>query len=358
MADFYATLEVAKGASTADIKKAYRRLALKWHPDKNPTNQEEATKKFKELSEAYEVLSDDKKRKTYDQFGHEGLNAMNGGRSGGGGGSGGGSSGGGRRHRYQREFDGSVPGGGIYNFAEVFDDGGLGAGHFVFRDPFDVFREFFGGADPFQDILDPFGVLGGIHGVHRHPRHRSHHGATVGAVPTTRNGGGGGPARRHNHHHHHHHHAAAAAAAPVVSALQPFQLHANPFAPLGGGLMSPFGGLEAAFGGAFGGALSPFGAQSLFAADLNGAAANGSVQTFSSMLGGVGGGGVGGMRSSSTSTKFVNGKKITTQRLCENGMETVKTFENDVLMSHTVNGEQQAIQHHHRPHQAGAGRRH
>ncbi|ROT61693.1 putative dnaJ-like subfamily B member 6 isoform X2 [Penaeus vannamei] len=63
MVDYYKVLELNRSASQADIKKAYRRLALKWHPDKNPDNQDEATKKFKEISEAYEVLSDEKKRR-------------------------------------------------------------------------------------------------------------------------------------------------------------------------------------------------------------------------------------------------------------------------------------------------------
>lgn len=58
--NYYEMLELPKNASEADIKKAYRRLALKWHPDKNPDNQKEAEKRFKEISEAYEVLSDSK----------------------------------------------------------------------------------------------------------------------------------------------------------------------------------------------------------------------------------------------------------------------------------------------------------
>lgn len=66
--DYYQVLGVDKKASAADIKKAYRKLALKWHPDKNPNNKA-AEEKFKKISEAYAVLSDNKKRQQYDQFG-------------------------------------------------------------------------------------------------------------------------------------------------------------------------------------------------------------------------------------------------------------------------------------------------
>nr|XP_031323972.1 LOW QUALITY PROTEIN: dnaJ homolog subfamily B member 6-like [Camelus dromedarius] len=110
-------------APAEDIKKAYRKLALKWHPDKNPENKEEAERKFKQVAEAYEVLSDANKRDIYDRYGKEGLNG------GGGGGS---------------------------HFDSPFEFG------FTFRNPDDVFREFFGGRDPFAfDFFDPFEDLFG-----------------------------------------------------------------------------------------------------------------------------------------------------------------------------------------------------
>lgn len=70
--DYYDVLGVAKNASEADIKKAYRKMAIKYHPDKNP-NDKAAEEKFKEAAEAYEVLSDAQKRSRYDQFGHAGM---------------------------------------------------------------------------------------------------------------------------------------------------------------------------------------------------------------------------------------------------------------------------------------------
>lgn len=71
--DYYDVLNVSKNATKDEIKKSYRRLAMKFHPDRN-TNDADAEKKFKEAKEAYEVLSDNSKKETYDRFGHDGLN--------------------------------------------------------------------------------------------------------------------------------------------------------------------------------------------------------------------------------------------------------------------------------------------
>jgi molecular chaperone DnaJ len=71
--DYYEIIGVHKGASEEEIKKSFRQLALKYHPDRHPTDKEEAEKKFKEVAEAYEVLSDPEKRAQYDRFGHAGL---------------------------------------------------------------------------------------------------------------------------------------------------------------------------------------------------------------------------------------------------------------------------------------------
>ena len=72
--DYYEILGVEKGASQDDIKKSYRKLAKKHHPDMNPEKKAEAEEKFKELSEAYEILADPQKRQKYDQYGHAGIN--------------------------------------------------------------------------------------------------------------------------------------------------------------------------------------------------------------------------------------------------------------------------------------------
>lgn len=137
MVDYYKVLNVPKGADDDAIKRAYRTLALKWHPDRNPENKAEAERRFKEISEAYEVLSDKNKRTVYDQFGEEGLK----------GGMGGGAGAGGPQ---------GFPGGGFgagsqpHFFFSSTSSGGRGG--FRPTNPEDIFRQFFGaGFDPFSD---------------------------------------------------------------------------------------------------------------------------------------------------------------------------------------------------------------
>ena len=77
--DYYKQLNIDKNASDAEIKKSYRRLAMKYHPDRNKDTSESAEKKFKQIKEAYEILADPKKRAAYDQFGHAGVDPSMGG---------------------------------------------------------------------------------------------------------------------------------------------------------------------------------------------------------------------------------------------------------------------------------------
>lgn len=106
--DYYEILGVARGASQDEIKKAYRKLAMQYHPDRNPGNKE-AEAKFKEATEAYEVLKDDQKKAAYDQFGHDAFAQGGGGRGGFGGGQG---------------FDGFDFNDIFSNFSDIFGDFG------------------------------------------------------------------------------------------------------------------------------------------------------------------------------------------------------------------------------------------
>ncbi|XP_012214579.1 dnaJ homolog subfamily B member 6-B isoform X2 [Linepithema humile] len=235
MVDYYKVLEVQRNSSSADIKKAYRKLALKWHPDKNPDDLEEANRRFKEISEAYEVLSDEKKRRVYDQYGKEGLQMP------------------GTKRRHGDDFDPHF------------------GGTFVFRDPEEVFREFFDGI-PFENLFTSFHD-GGLR----------------------RNAGA-----RHGH--------------PTSNSLS-----TSFFGPFGFDFRLPFDGLMENAGTA--GNFTSFG-------------------SFASFDGASGGTAV---KRTSTSTRFIDGKKITTKKVYENGKETIMSYENDVLKSKTVNGVPQSI---------------
>uniref|UniRef100_A0A8C1QPU0 J domain-containing protein n=1 Tax=Cyprinus carpio TaxID=7962 RepID=A0A8C1QPU0_CYPCA len=230
--DYYVILGVQRNASPDDIKKAYRKLALKWHPDKNPENKEGAEKKFKQLSEAYEVLSDANKRNLYDRYGKQGLTP---------------GGGGGRGHFNNDHFGG-----------------------FTFRNPEDVFREFFGGQDPFADFFGEFVFTSLFFAWHSWY-------------------------------------------SVFRLFLSFFILYIYFFILLG---FSPFGHMG-------GGGLTSF--------------------SSTSFGGGGGGGGMGSFRSVSTSTKFINGRKITTKRIIENGQERVEVEEDGQLKSLTINGKAQEI---------------
>lgn len=126
--DYYEILGVAKTATEAELKSAYRKLALQWHPDKHADDKKAAEEKFKEINEAYQVLSDPKKKQAYDQFGHsafEGAAGMGGNPFAGGARSG--------------PFTWSYSTSGGNPFAGFGGDAG-------FDDPFEIFEQFFGGA--------------------------------------------------------------------------------------------------------------------------------------------------------------------------------------------------------------------
>ncbi|XP_071978482.1 dnaJ homolog subfamily B member 2 isoform X2 [Engystomops pustulosus] len=206
MGDYYEILGVPRNATQDDIKRAYRKLALKWHPDKNPDNKELAEKKFKDIAEAYEVLSDVGKRETFDHYGRAGFSGPEPSRS----------------NSRSQGFT------------------------YTFRSPEEVFREFFGGRDPFSDFFGDDFLF---------------HGMRSDEMPHTRS-------------------------APFFTELYP------------------------------------------------------SSRVFSSFssFGSDGFGMTGNVCSVSTTTKIVNGKRITTKRTVENGVERVEVEEDGQLKSIRVNG--------------------
>lgn len=130
MADYYETLEITRTASADEIKKAYRKKAVQYHPDKNPGDAE-AEKRFKEISEAYEVLSDEKKRHAYDRYGKEGLGAA--GMGAGGGGFSGFSSMDEALRTFMGAFGGGMGGGGDSIFESYFGGTDFGEGAYQHR---------------------------------------------------------------------------------------------------------------------------------------------------------------------------------------------------------------------------------
>jgi len=299
--DFYAILEVEKSASPADVRKSYRKLALRWHPDKNPEQQELATKKFKEISEAYEVLSDEEKRRIYDRgpTEEEFFRRRNHRHS----------------HHHSHDTDSDDDLNGFFQFP-----------HFVFRDPADIFREFFEGTDPFAEMVA--GLIGGHH--HNHRVHRNRHRAVSNHVchahghngrheniSAAAAGNAGSPhrnERRQRRQHHNH---------MISTVLDPFGSIGGNLSPFGsfGSSLSPFGGISP-FGGLLGGGIqSMFGNMDLFGDNGR----NGSFTQTSFSSSSMGGGG-NGIRSTSTTTRIVNGQKITTtQRTMSDGTTTQET---------------------------------
>jgi len=127
--DYYDILGVSKSASADEIKKAYRKQALEWHPDRHKDDKEAAEKKFKEINEAYQVLSDPQKRAAFDQYGQAAFTP-------------GGAPGG-------NPFAGGFGGAGG-PFTYTYTSGGENPfGNAGFGDPFDIFEAFFGGGNPF-----------------------------------------------------------------------------------------------------------------------------------------------------------------------------------------------------------------
>jgi curved DNA-binding protein CbpA len=200
MADYYSVLGLDKNASTEDIKRSFKKLAKQWHPDKNPNNAEEATRKFKEVSEAYKVLVDEEKRRIYDREGKDGLTP--------------GTS---KSQRPDQNFNFPRPDDFDYprtrnqrfRFTEESTDHDFPGDfermrfrrphhpphNFMFQDPDQILRNIFGANDlfedffkfdPFKEFVDPFGRKGRpkIQRPTFHDHHHHHHPAFASAHHT------------------------------------------------------------------------------------------------------------------------------------------------------------------------------
>src|ERR1700733_1438377 len=149
--DYYDILGVGKNATATEIKSAYRKLALQYHPDRNKSK--EAEDKFKEVTKAYEVLSNEEKKKAYDQFGHSAYE---------------------QGASQQGPFGGAGGFGGQQGpFSYTYSSNGQGFDFGGGVDPFDIFEQFFGGASPFgQRARRPaysitISFLEAVHGVEK-----------------------------------------------------------------------------------------------------------------------------------------------------------------------------------------------
>jgi DnaJ-class molecular chaperone len=125
--DYYDILGVSKSASADEIKKAYRKQALEWHPDRHKDDKEASEKRFKEINEAYQILSNPQKKTAYDNYGHDAFTPGGG-----------------------NPFTGGFQGGQSGPFTYTYTTNGQNPfGNMDFGDPFDIFESFFGGASPF-----------------------------------------------------------------------------------------------------------------------------------------------------------------------------------------------------------------
>ncbi|XP_022087675.1 dnaJ homolog subfamily B member 6-like isoform X2 [Acanthaster planci] len=256
MVEYYNVLGVSRNASLEDIKKAYRKKALKWHPDKNPNNQKEAERRFKEIAEAYEVLSDKSKRDTYDRYGIEGLKR-------------------------------GGPAASDFGFHDFGNFGGNF--HFTFRSPEDIFKEFFGTSDPFAAFFEDSRMGSSQRGHGNLFQDSFGRSGFPGHGPLT-----------------------------TTSIFTPFGDPWSFFQPRGAHSSFFSSSFDNGFGD-FGPGFTSFSSSSSF------------------------GSSPGNMRSVSTSTKMINGKKIKTTKIIENGQETVINEEDGKITSKTINGELQPM---------------
>lgn len=138
--DYYDILGLDKSASSVEIKSAYRKKALEWHPDRHKDDKEEAEKRFKEINEAYQILSDSSKKSAYDRYGHDAFSP------------GGSSSAQGFGGQGFPGFGGQTGQSGPFRYTYTTNTGGQGSpfAGFDFGDPFDIFESFFGGGGGFR----------------------------------------------------------------------------------------------------------------------------------------------------------------------------------------------------------------